>query len=62
MISRNHISAICPHCEGPLLVQRAAPGDAEFRVVCGDCGAQGVIGADVLQPVRLAPDPRRLAA
>lgn len=43
-------------------MQRAAPGDAEFRVVCGDCGAQGVIGADVLQPVRLAPDPRRLAA
>lgn len=30
----------CPHCEGPLVLQRAAPGaEQRFRIVCVDCGA-----------------------
>jgi hypothetical protein len=55
------IEAHCPYCEGPLLVQRAAPGDALLRVVCGDCGVEATISAAVMQPIRLGPDPRVLA-
>jgi hypothetical protein len=56
------IEARCPYCEGPLLVQRAAPGDSVLRVVCGDCGVEAEISAAVMQPIRLGPDPRLLAA
>lgn len=55
------IEARCPYCEGPLLVQRAAPGDALLRVVCEDCGVEAMISAAVMQPIRLGPDPRVLA-
>jgi transposase-like protein len=46
----------CPHCEGPLVLQRAAPGDAHFRIVCTDCGASARSSGDALEHVAL-PKP-----
>ena len=38
-MTRATLTTRCPHCEGPLVLQRAAPGDAALVIVCSDCGA-----------------------
>lgn len=50
-----HLSTRCPHCEGPLVLQRAAPRDAAFRIVCLDCGAESRSSGDhALETLRLS--------
>lgn len=44
----------CPHCEGPLVLQRSAPGDAQFRIVCADCGATSRSSGEPLEELVLA--------
>lgn len=43
----------CPHCEGPLVLQRAAPNDARFRIVCSDCGASSRSSGEAIETLRL---------
>lgn len=47
----------CPHCEGPLVLQRASPGDASFRIVCTDCGASQRSSGAALEDVQLSRPP-----
>lgn len=59
---RTTLNAKCPHCEGPLVVLRAAPADADLRVICTDCGRGGTVPDDVLSPLRIEPNALDLAA
>lgn len=62
-MSANHIEVRCPQCGCALVVQRAAPADAQLRVACPRCGAEGRIGAQVMQPLVLVDEsPLSLAA
>lgn len=59
MTTAETLTTRCPHCEGPLVLQRAAPRDADFRIVCADCGASSRSSGDPLETLTLAK-PRAL--
>lgn len=48
-MSATTIEVTCPHCCGPLVVQRAAPADAQLRIVCTRCEAEAPVGERVMQ-------------
>lgn len=50
---RETLTTRCPHCEGPLVLQRAAPGDAHFVIVCADCGARSRSSGDAIETLTL---------
>lgn len=56
------IEVTCPHCAGPLVVQRAAPADPQLRIACPRCGAEARVGVRVMEPVVMGPDPREALA
>lgn len=48
-MSATTIEVTCPHCGGALVVQRAAPADAQLRIVCARCEAVAPVGDRVMQ-------------
>lgn len=62
-MSASTIEVTCPHCGGALVVQRAAPADAQLRIVCSRCEAVAPVGDRVMQTLvigRPVTEHRRL--